>query len=49
MRPVFEKLYVGENVMEHDISAKLEDGILRLGVPKKDPKKLPEKKYIAIE
>ena len=41
--------YVGENVTESEISAKLEDGILKLCVPKKDAKKLPEKKYIAIE
>ena len=41
--------YVGENVTENEISAKLEDGILKLCVPKKDAKKLPEKKYIAIE
>jgi len=41
--------YVGENITEEDISAKLEDGILKLCVPKRDTKKLPEKKYIAIE
>lgn len=41
--------YVGENITEEEISAKLEDGILKLGIPKKDQKKLPEKKYIAIE
>lgn len=41
--------YVGENVTDEEVSAKLEDGILKLCVPKKDTKKLPEKKFIAIE
>lgn len=41
--------YVGENVTEEEISAKMEDGILKLTVPKKETKKRPEKKYIAIE
>lgn len=41
--------YVGENITEQDISAKMENGILTLKVPKRDEKKLPEKKYIAIE
>ena len=41
--------YVGDNVTEEDISAKLEDGILKLCIPKKEMKKIPEKRYIAIE
>lgn len=40
--------YVGDGVTEQDISAKFEDGTLKLTVPKKEA--LPEKqtKYIAI-
>ena len=41
--------YVGENVTPEEISAKYEDGVLRLSVPKKEARKLPEKKTIAIE
>ena len=42
--------YVGEQVTEEDIKARLEHGVLSLQIPKKEPKpKLPEKKYIAIE
>ncbi len=41
--------YVGENVTEHDIHAKFEDGILKLSVPKEEPKQVEDKKYIAIE
>lgn len=41
--------YVGENVQQEDIHAKFEDGILKLTVPKEDPKKVEEKKYISIE
>ena len=41
--------YIGENVQQEDIHAKFEDGILKLTVPKEDPKKVEEKKYIAIE
>ena len=42
--------YVGEEVTEEDIKAKFEDGILKIGVPKKDPKPAVENtKYIAIE
>ena len=42
--------YVGEDVTEEDIKAKLEHGILSLQIPKKEAKpQLPEKKYIAIE
>ena len=41
--------YVGEDVQESDIRAKFEDGILKLGFPKEQPKKVEEPKYIAIE
>ena len=40
--------YVGTEVKAEDVSAKFEDGVLRLNVPKKHPE-LPEKKIIAIE
>lgn len=41
--------YVGKNITEEDIHAKFEDGILKLSLPKEDPKKVEEEKYIAIE
>ena len=41
--------YVGEDVTQEDIHAKYEDGILRLSVPKKVPKKVENTGYIAIE
>lgn len=41
--------YVGEGVTEQDISAKFEDGILRLSIPKKEQPQLPQTKRIAIE
>lgn len=41
--------YVGGAVTEEDIKAKYEDGILSLSIPKKDPKAVEAKKYIAIE
>ena len=41
--------YVGENITEEDIKAKFEDGVLKLNIPKKEEKKLPEKKTIMIE
>ena len=41
--------YVGEDVTEKDITAKFEDGILRLTVPKKEAKALPEPNRISIE
>lgn len=42
--------YVGDNVTEEDIKAKFKNGILTLGVNKKDAtKELPDKKYIDIE
>ncbi|MDM8110859.1 Hsp20/alpha crystallin family protein [Phascolarctobacterium faecium] len=41
--------YIGNAVTEEDIKAKYEDGILSLSIPKKDPKAVEAKKYIAIE
>ena len=41
--------YVGDNVTEQDITAKIEDGILKLSIPKKDQQQVETKKYIAIE
>lgn len=42
--------YVGEAVTEEDISAKFEDGVLKLSVPKKEQQpEIEKKKYIAIE
>ena len=41
--------YVGEGLKEEDIHAKYENGILSLEIPKEIEKKVPEKRYIAIE
>ena len=41
--------YVGKTIEPEDIHAKFEDGILKLDVPKKEVKKVEEKKSIAIE
>ena len=41
--------YVGSTVTEEDIKAKFEDGVLKLNIPKKDAKAVPEKKCIMIE
>ena len=41
--------YVGDAITAEDIKAKFEDGTLRLNIPKKDPKAVEGKKYIAIE
>ena len=41
--------YVGDNVTEQDITAKFEDGILKLSIPKKDQQQVETNKYIAIE
>ena len=40
--------YVGDNVTEEDIKAKYENGVLSLSVPKKEARKVPEKKTILI-
>ncbi len=41
--------YVGEALTEEDITARFENGVLSLNIPKKDARKLPEKKVIMIE
>ena len=41
--------YVGQNMTEEDVKARFEDGVLHLNLPKKDAKKVPEKKTICIE
>jgi HSP20 family molecular chaperone IbpA len=41
--------YVGESITEQDVKARFEDGVLKLNVPKKDEKKLPENRTIMIE
>ena len=41
--------YVGDSISEEDIKAKFEDGVLKLNIPKKEERQLPEKKTIMIE
>ena len=41
--------FVGENVKPEDVSAKFEDGILKIALPKEEPKKLASSNLIAIE
>lgn len=42
--------YVGDHITQEDIKAKFENGVLEIGVPKKEAKPVvEEKKYIAIE
>lgn len=41
--------YVGESVTETDVKASYESGVLHISVPKKETRKLPEKKTILIE
>ena len=41
--------YVGDSMTEEDVKARFEDGVLHLNLPKKDAKKVPEKKTICIE
>ena len=41
--------YVGEDVEPKDISARFEDGILKVSLPKQEQKQLPESAVIAIE
>lgn len=43
------RYYVGDGIRQEDIKARFEDGILKLTIPKEEPKKEPEPKYIAIE
>ena len=41
--------YVGEGLSEQEVAAKFENGVLSLCIPKKEARKLPEKKTIQIE
>ena len=41
--------YVGDSLTEEDIKAKYENGVLSLSLPKKEQRKVPEKKQIMIE
>ena len=41
--------YVGDALTETDITARFENGVLSLNVPKREARKLPEKKVIMIE
>ena len=41
--------YVGDSITEEDIRAKYENGVLSLAIPKKEARKVPEKKTILIE
>ena len=41
--------YVGDSLTETDITARFENGVLSLGIPKQEARKLPEKKVIMIE
>ena len=41
--------YVGGSITEEDIKAKYENGVLSFTLPKKEVKKVPEKKTILIE
>ena len=41
--------YVGDAVTQDEIRAKYEDGILKVSIPKKEPKKVEHNGYISIE
>ena len=41
--------YVGEQITEKDIHARLEDGILHLTIPKVEAKQIEQSKYIQID
>ena len=41
--------YVGEGVQPADVSAKYEDGILRISLPKRTQEELPKSSAVAIE
>ncbi len=41
--------YVGEDILDTDIRARFENGILKLDVPKKEAKAVETKKHVAIE
>jgi len=41
--------YIGEDILDTDIHARFENGILKLDVPKKEAKAVETKKHVAIE
>ena len=41
--------YVGEDVEPSDVSARFEDGILKVSLPKREQERLPQSNRIAIE
>ena len=41
--------YVGDGISQEEIRATFEDGILKLSVPKKQPKAIESSQYISIE
>ena len=41
--------FVGENLTEEDIKASFKHGVLSLQIPKKEEKKIPEKRFVMIE
>ena len=41
--------YVGSSLTEEDIHCAYENGVLKVSLPKKDARKVPEKKTIMIE
>ena len=41
--------YVGDEIKEEDINAEFKNGILKIEIPKKEEKKLPETKQIEIK
>ena len=41
--------YVGEDILDTDIHARFENGILKLDVPKKEAKAVETKKHVTIE
>jgi len=41
--------FVGEYLTEEDVKASFKDGVLQMQIPKKEARKLPEKKMITIE
>ena len=41
--------YVGSSLTEEDVHCAYEDGVLKVTLPKKDARKVPEKKTIMIE
>lgn len=41
--------YVGDDVVESDIKAAFDNGILKLSLPKKSPQELVTRKYISID